>query len=447
MQKILTRLPPKSIEILKYDWHLFARDKQIAPPGSWRTWLPLAGRGWGKTRVGSEWIRENVSGKTPLSPGRFKRIALIGETVSDVRDVMVKGDSGIMSITPKDYRPTYVANRRALVWPNGTEALMFSAIQPEQLRGPQFDAAWCDELAKWRYAQYAWDMLQMGLRLGECPQALVTTTPKPIDVLKDIIADPSTVVVRGATFENAGNLSGGFIDYVKRKYSGTRLGRQEIEGMMLDAVEGALWTDKNISDNRIRFEFEEGKSESDARNKFVQKNIDRVCVAVDPPVTSGEKADECGIIVGGVSGDARNQSSRGYVIEDCSEQGLTPRGWAEKAVAAYHRHNADIMVAEVNNGGELVETVVRQVDPNVNYKAVHASKGKFARAEPVSALYEQNRVCHIGTFDELEGQMTTFTLEGLPDPNKSPDRVDALVWCITKLMLDGVAAEPRARKL
>lgn len=285
--EILASLPSSAIEVLKYDWQLFARDKQIAPSGDWRTWVPLAGRGWGKTRVGAEWIRSKVEGPTPLAPGKSRRIALIGETAADVRDVMINGDSGIRTISPPDYRPTYVANRRALVWPNGTEALIFSAVQPDQLRGPQFDTAWCDELAKWRYAQNAWDMLQMGLRLGDLPQALVTTTPRNVKVLREIIADPSSVVVKGSTYENSGNLAASFSTYLRRKYGGTRLGRQELEAEMLTDVPGALWSLAKL--DALRVERKAG--------------LDRIVVAVDPPTTSGDDSDECGIVVAGVVGD------------------------------------------------------------------------------------------------------------------------------------------------
>lgn len=387
--------------------------------------MPLAGRGWGKTRCGSEWIREQVEGPTPLSAGKRSRIALIAETASDARDVMVKGDSGILACSPPDYRPTYVANRRALVWPNGTEALIFSAIEPDQLRGPQFDCAWCDELAKWRYAEYAWDMLQMGLRLGDNPQALVTTTPRNIQVLKDILADPDTVSTVGSTYENVGNLASKFASFIRRKYEGTRLGRQELDAAILEDVPGALWSIPQLDQHRL----------PKMPNSL---SLDRVVVAVDPPVTSGEKADECGIVVSGVQGDVRNYTAHGYVLEDCSSQGEKPIEWAERAVKAYRAHNANCIIAEVNNGGELVETVVRQIDPLIPFKAVRASKGKFARAEPVAAIYEQGRAHHVGTHATLEDQMAQFCIDGLPDPSKSPDRVDALVWGITELMIEPV---------
>jgi phage terminase large subunit-like protein len=365
-----------------------------------------------------------VEGKTPLSVGRAKRIALIAETAADARDVMINGDSGILACTPKDYRPTFVANRRALVWPNGVEATVFSAIEPDQLRGPQFDTAWCDELGKWRYPQYAWDMLQMGLRLGtefHPAQALVTTTPRPIDVLRNIISDPSTVQSVSSTYENANNLDPAFRAYIERKYMGTRLGRQEIEAAMLDDVMGALFSHANFDANRSR-----------------AAKLDRIVVAVDPPATSGENADECGIVVCGVSGDQRANLSHGYVLEDASIAMASPKAWAERVIEAYKFWGADCIVAEINQGGEMVEAVIRGIDANVPYKAVRAKFGKVARAEPVAALYEQNRVHHVGTHGGLEDQMVHFKIDGLEDRSKSPDRVDALVYALTELMIEPV---------
>ena len=426
MKAILATLDAKTIEVLKYDWRLFARDKQLAPVGDWRTWVPLAGRGWGKTRTGSEWIREQVEGPTPLSRGKRQRIALIAETAADVRDVMINGDSGILQCSPKDYRPIYVANRRALVWPNGTEALLFSAIQPDQLRGPQFDCAWCDELAKWRYAQDTWDMLQMGLRLGDNPQSLVTTTPRNIQVLKDILADPSTVHTKGTTYENAGNLAGSFADYIKRKYEGTRLGRQELLADILSDVPGALWPRALLDRYRIR---------PDEEGKVHTPEFNRIVVSIDPPTTSGEASDSCGMVVAGSIGDVAANLGHAYVLGDYTAQGLTPNEWAKQAVKLFHEYKANAIIAETNQGGEMVSTIIHHVDPNVPVHRVHASHGKFARAEPVAAIYEQGRVHHVGTFTDLEDEMCNFTITGLPDPSKSPDRVDALVWAINGLLI------------
>lgn len=401
--------------------------------------LYLAGRDFlvtHNTRTGSEWIRSRVEGKTPLSMGTARRIALVAETAADARDVMIKGDSGILACTPKDYRPVYVANRRALVWPNGVEATIFSAIEPDQLRGPQFDTAWCDELAKWRYAEYAWDMLQMGLRLGNPSRALVTTTPRNIKVLKDILNDPLTVSSTSSTYENVGNLDPGLRAVLERKYAGTRLGRQEIEAAILDDVPGALWTRSNIDQFRV-YDPRRVKDADFIIGKTAMPNLERVVVAVDPPTTSGEHADECGIITAGQVGSVEDHRAHGYVIDDSSCQGKTPREWAQIAVAAYHLHGASCMVAESNQGGEMVSTVINAVDPSINVKLVHARKGKFARAEPIEALYSQGRVHHVGTHATLEDQMVSFAIDGLPDKNKSPDRVDALVYALDELLVSG----------
>jgi phage terminase large subunit-like protein len=385
--------------------------------------------------MGSEWTRSLIEGSTPLSRGKITRFALIGETASDVRDVMINGDSGILACSPPDFRPTYISNRKSLQWPNGVEAKVFSGIEPDQLRGPQFEAGWIDELCKFRYAEMAWDMFQMGLRLGDHPRCLVTTTPRNIKVLKDIIADPSTAMVKGTTYENQSNLASGFFDYIARKYEGTRLGRQELHADVLSDVPGALWSIAQLDQLRVK------------KGKPSDYGCRRSVISIDPPVTSGDNADECGIIFAGVAGDVRNQTAHGYVFQDYTTQGQTPRQWAEVAVKAFHRHQADMIIAEVNNGGELVGEVIKQVDPTVPYKAVRASKGKFARAEPVSAIYEQGRVHHVGTHATLEDQMSEFAIDGLPDPSASPDRVDALVWAITELMITPMAAEPKVRSL
>lgn len=364
----------------------------------------------------------------------YRRVALIAETQKDLEDVMCFGDSGLLSVFPPNQKPKITLKPLRVKFHNGAIALGYNATQPEQLRGPQFDAAWCDELAKWRYAQDTWDMLQFGLRLGDNPRALVTTTPRPVKVLRDILADPSTIHTTGSTYENAGNLAASFAAYVRRKYEGTRLGRQELDAAILDDNPGALWKRTMLDAKRLR-----------ADDKL--PDLSRIVVAIDPPVTSGENADECGIVAAGIAGRGSDLTSRGYVLEDASEQGLTPREWAEKAVKLYHKLGANLIVAEVNNGGELVETVVRSVDPNVSFKAVHASKGKHARAEPISTIYEQGRIHHHGTFAALEDQMCEFGVDGLPDQNASPDRVDALVWAFTELMLAHAAPEPRARSL
>jgi predicted phage terminase large subunit-like protein len=389
---------------------------QLAPEGDWTTWVILGGRGAGKTRAGAEWVRSKVEGAMPLDVGECRRVALIGETIEQAREVMVFGDSGILACSPPDRRPIWEATRKRLVWPNGAVAEIYSASNPESLRGPQFDAAWCDELAKWKRGQDAWDMLQFGLRLGDAPQQVVTTTPRPSRLLTDLLADGRTVSTSAPTEANAANLADSFLDYVSEKYAGSRLGRQELQGEILTDVEGAFWSFASLDSGRATV-----------------PEMDRIVVAVDPPVTGGPKADECGIIVAGVTMQGPPQDWRAYVLEDASVAG-SPQVWAERAVAKAREYGADRLVAEVNQGGELVESLVRSIDPLVPYRAVRASRGKAARAEPVAALYEQGRVFHCGGFAELEDQMCAMTVSGFTGKG-SPDRVDALVWAITDLMI------------
>ncbi len=340
---------------------------------------------------------------------------LIGATADDVRDVMVEGESGVLASCPRDERPRYVAHRRRLEWPNGGKSLLFSAEEPERLRGKQHQKLWCDEIAAWRYPE-AWDQAVFGLRLGTRPQAILTTTPSPTKLMRDLLADPLTYSTRHSTFENVGNLAENFLNRVVRKYEGTRLGRQELHAEMLMDVPGALWTRALLEQAQI------GAKES---------KLTRIVVAVDPPVTSGENADECGMIVAGL-----DETRHVRILADLSRQGETPLAWATRAVEAYKTFEADCIVAEVNNGGEMIETLLRQIDANIPYRAVRASRGKFARAEPVAALYEQGRVKHCGVFARLEDQMCAMT----PDFDRarngySPDRVDALVWAVTALAL------------
>ena len=368
----------------EFDWRFWARKNQLAPPefapgGNRSTWLILAGRGFGKTRTGSEWVRDNICGSTPLAPGRYRHIAIIAETAKDARDVMV-GDgkptsdpgagSGLLQVHPRDFLPLYEPSKRRLTWPNGAIASIYNATEPEQLRGPQHDAAWCDELAKWRYGQETFDQLQFGLRIGLHPRVIITTTPKPIKLLKEIIADPDTVLTRGSTLENARNLAARFLATILRKYQGTRLGRQELDAEILDDVPGALWSRALIEELRVR------------PDQVPQ--LTRVVVAIDPAATSGEEADETGIIAAGLGVDGL-----GYVLDD--QSGIyKPHEWATEAIALFKARKGDRIVAEVNNGGEMVEHTIRVVDANVPYKAVHASRGKAIRAEPVAALYEQS---------------------------------------------------------
>jgi phage terminase large subunit-like protein len=401
-------LPDNQALALMYDWHgIWAREKQLPPEGDWRTWLINAGRGFGKTRVGSEEAR--------AASERFPILHLAGPTSSDVRDIMVEGESGILAVSPNWNRPRYEPSKRRLTWPNGSRALLFSADEPDRFRGPQCYWAWCDELAAWRYPD-SWDQLQFGLRLGTHPQCVVTTTPRPTPLIRELIADPTTVITRGSTFDNAANLAPAFLEKVKAKYEGTRLGRQELYAELLDDTPGALWNWAMLTPIQVPS----------------APALRRIVVAVDPAVTSNASSDQTGLVVVGVSGPQVGfPDGLLYVLEDAS--GIyTPLQWAEHAARLYKKYNADKVIAEVNNGGDLVEVNMRQVDRTISYKGVYAAKGKYTRAEPVSALYEQARVRHLPGLNDLETQMTTWSAG---TGEKSPDRIDALVWGITELAL------------
>jgi len=414
-EEYLQSLSPEAMAALKYNWEFWARPNQLEPLGDWTTWLILAGRGFGKTRVGAETIRKWVCGDTPLAPGRCSRIALVAETAADARDVMVLGESGLLAVHPKDFRPEWSPTNRCVTWPNGAKAWTYNATEPDQLRGPQHDGAWTDELAKFQYAQETWDQLQFGLRLGEHPRQIVTTTPRPIPVVRKLINDKDCIVTRGRTYDNADNLAAPFLKQVEERYSGTRRGRQELEGEVLDDMPGALWNREII----------------DAARKPECPDLDRIIVAVDPAATSGEEADETGIVAVGFATDS-DGNKRGYVLADRSLRG-TPDEWAAAAVSLYHELDADRIVAEKNQGGEMVSAVLRAKDRNVPITLVTATRGKVVRAEPISALYEQGRIHHVGRFDKLEDQMCLFTRDVDRSPGNSPDRVDALVWGLTSM--------------
>ncbi|WP_254796943.1 DNA-packaging protein [Sulfitobacter albidus] len=405
---------------------------QLPPEGDWRAWVIMGGRGAGKTRAGAEWVRSVVEGSRPLDPGRCRRVALVGETIEQVREVMIFGDSGILACSPPDRRPDWEASRKRLVWPNGAVATIHTAHDPEGLRGPQFDAAWVDELAKWKRGQETWDMLQFALRLGDAPQVCVTTTPRNVGVLKALLAAPSTVLTQAPTEANRANLAASFLEEVRARYRGTRLGRQELDGVLLADAEGALWPSALI------------EKCGTAR----PGDLDRIVVAVDPAVSSGAASDACGIVVAGVRMQGPPQDWRAVVLADRTVQGLGPTGWARAAIDAMTEFGADRLVAEVNQGGQLVQEVIRQVDPMVPYKGVHASRGKVARAEPVAALYEQGRVGHLEGLEALEDQMTKMTARGY-EGTGSPDRVDALVWALHELMIAPAAKwrQPGVRSL
>jgi len=417
---------------LPFLFEFWAMPHQLAPSGDWRTWVILGGRGAGKTRAGAEWVRAQVEGALPLDEGACKRIALVGETVDQVREVMIFGDSGIMACSPPDRMPVWEAGRKRLVWPNGAVATVHSAHDPDSLRGPQFDGAWVDELAKWKKGQETWDQLQFALRLGARPRVCVTTTPRNVEVLKTLLASPSTVQTHAPTEANAAHLAGSFLEEVRARYKGTRLGRQELDGVLLAEAEGALWTTAVLEEMR-----------ADRLPDF-----DRIVVGLDPATTSNSTSDECGIIVVGAITRGPVQEWRAVVLGDCTVQGATPSGWARAAIAAMEQFGADKLVAEVNQGGQMVGEVLRQVDPLVPLKSVHASRGKSARAEPVAALYEQGRVRHVKGLDALEDQMCRMTAQGY-EGGGSPDRVDALVWALHELMIEPAAKwrSPGVRRL
>jgi phage terminase large subunit-like protein len=415
---IMKELGPKAAEELQHNWKFWARPEQLQPSGKdWNIWLALAGRGWGKTRSGAEWVREQVmSGK--------KRIAAVAPTKADVRKVMVEGDSGLLKVCwkgdkthagkPMGYPKWYPTNN-ALIWDNGAEVHFFSAEDPERLRGPQFEAAWCDEVCAWRNQQDVWDMLQFTLRLGRHPRVFITTTPKPTKLLRNIVKNPKTVLSKGSMYDNAANLADTFLEAIKTTYEGTRLGRQEIYAEVLDEASGALWSRSLLE----RCEIEKDKV----------PDLSRIVVAIDPAITSNEESDKTGIIVAGV-----DINGKAYILADHTGQ-YTPQEWASLAIKLYNEFEADRIVAERNQGGDMVRHTLQTEDANVPIRLVHASRGKMARAEPVSALYEQGKVYHVKGLNDLEDQMVTWEPLG---STGSPDRLDACVWALTDLMLNGV---------
>jgi len=389
---------------LLHDWRFWARPEQLAPEIPWETWLVLAGRGFGKTRTGAEWVRAEAES------GRRRRIALVGPTLRDVKKTMVEGEAGVIPISPPWFRPLFVKSELRLVWPNGVIADLYSAERPDRLRGPNHDAAWADELAAWKHLEETWDNLELTLRAGSDPKRVVTTTPKPRQGLKRLISDSTTIVTRGSTQANADNLAKGYVTRLERRYAGTRLGRQELDAEMLEDAEGALWNLKRLDTLRVA----------------VPPDLKRVVVAIDPAVSTGSRSAETGIVVAGLGEDGI-----GYVLKDLSGR-HRPEEWAERAIAAFRAHRCDRVVGEVNNGGDLVEATLRAVDPKIPFRAVSASRGKRIRAEPIAALYEQGRVRHVGSLPKLEDQMVSWAPG---EDSGSPDRVDALVWALTELML------------
>jgi phage terminase large subunit-like protein len=392
--------------------HPRAHESQRPPAGTWTTWLFKAGRGGGKTRAGAEWVRWQVE------RNGHRRVALVAPTAADARDVMVEGESGLLATCPSWNRPLYEPSKRRLTWPDGAIATTYSADEPERLRGPQHSLAWTDEIGSWRYPD-AWDMLMFGLRLGDDPRVLVTATPRPTKLFRSILKAPTTATTGGSTYENRDNLAPQFFEQIVARYEGTRLGRQEINAELLEDVEGALFSLDRIEALRLA-ELPPGVT------------IARVVVAIDPATTSTEGSDETGIVVA-----AKGSDGRGYVLADRSLRG-SPDAWARAAVDAAHEFRADRVVAEANNGGDMVELTLRTVDRSLPYRKVWASRGKQTRAEPVAALYEQSKVHHLGAFPELEAQMT-----GWVPGQSSPDRLDAAVYALSDLLV--TATSPAAR--
>lgn len=432
IDEFLGGLSNETLVALPWMFEFWALPHQLPPDGGWKTWIIMGGRGAGKTRAGAEWVRAQVEGARASDPGRSGRVALVAETIDQGREVMVFGESGILACSPPDRRPEWNATRRMLTWPNGATAQVFSAHDPDSLRGPQFDAAWVDELAKWRKAEETWDQLQFALRLGDNPRQIVTTTPQNVPVLKSILKNPSTVMTHAPTEANRAYLAKSFLEEVQARYGGSRVGRQELEGALIEDVEGALWTTAML----------------EAARGTVPERFTRIVVAVDPPVSSKSTSDECGIVVVGVNTEGNPIDWRAAVLEDASISG-TPTDWARAAVSAYERHGADRMVAEVNQGGDMVEAMIRQQGAFVAYRAVSARIAKAFRAEPIAALYEQGRVTHVANLRHLEDQMCLMTRNGFVGKG-SPDRVDALVWALQEAMIEPAVAfggHPQVRSL
>lgn len=408
---LLQNLTDSEAVAILHDWRGFiARPSQVQPIGDWVHWLILSGRGWGKTKTGAETVREWAREKLPAP------IHLISPTAADIRKVMIEGPSGILSCYPQGEAPLYEPSKgHLLTWPNGNIAYAFSAEEPERLRGPQCCRYWADELAAWQRADETWDNLMFGFRIGENLRGVITTTPRPIQLIRDLIKNPASHITRGTTYENRRNLAREFFNEVIRKYEGTRIGRQELMGELLEDFPGALWTRSMIESARIR------------PDEVHWDMIVRIVVAIDPAVSANEDSDETGIITA-----ALTRSEHVLILDDdsCKE---SPLGWARRAVSRYKLRKADRIVAEVNNGGDLVAANLYTVAPEVPFRAVRASRGKAVRAEPVAAMYEQGRVHHVGRFDTLEDQLCEF-VPGITD--KSPDRMDALVWAVTELVVD-----------
>lgn len=412
---------PAEAERLRWDWSFWRRPEQAMPPQPWRHWLVLAGRGMGKTRLAAEAIRESVA------TNNVEHLAFVGKTAADVRDVMVEGPSGILAVSPNDERPRWEPSKRRLTWRNGARSTMFSGEEPDAFRGPQHQLVWTDEFCAFQFPQETWENLEFGLRIpwrdGSQARAIHTTTPRPIRTLREIMSD--AVVTGGNTFDNAGNLDAFFLAKLRKRYEGTRLGRQELYAEILEDVLGALWTRDTIDKHRV------------ARAPGLER-FTRIVVAIDPAATSTKDSAETGIVVAGLDEAMGTDEPHVFVLADRSGR-LTPGAWGARAVQAAYEFGADSIVCEVNNGGEMVAHTIRTVDPNIKIKMVHASRGKKVRGEPVSALYDQGRVHHCGLFPQLEDQQVSWTGAATDD---SPDRFDALVWAVTELALPKEPSAP-----
>lgn len=421
-RRLIAKLSPRERRALIEAWYAWAHGGQVAPEGDWAIWMLVAGRGFGKTRAGAEWVSARAREDGDL------RIALVGGSIGDVREVMIEGESGLLGVQPAYAPAVWSPSLGRLTFASGAQAFAYGGAHPERLRGPQHHIAWCDELAKWGRAEATWRNLRLGLRLGARPQVLVTTTPRPIPLLRALMTDPATRTTGGRTVDNP-HLPPAYVDDMIAEYGGTRVGRQELDGELIADVEGSLWPRALIERQRL--------------GARVLPAMVRVVIGVDPPAGSGPGSDACGIVAVGLGGDGC-----GYVLGDASVTGERPEGWAAAVAAAYHRWDASRVIAEKNQGGEMVESVLRAVEANLPLTLAHASKGKTARAEPVAALYETGRVFHANPFPELEDEMAGMTAGGgYRGPGNSPDRADALVWALATLMLKRAEAVPQVRKL
>ena len=406
-QRVISKLTPEQALAFDADFEIWAHKNQLPPPETgWRTWLMMAGRGFGKTRAGAEWIFKLANGK----PG--VRVALAGATIADARSIMVEGVSGLLAVANRYRRRLkWEPSINRLSWPNGSQAELFSGDSPDGLRGPEHDFGWADELAKWRKPEETWMNLQFGLRRGSRARALITTTPRPLQILHGIEADPFTITTRGRTSDNI-NLDQRVIDVLNASYAGTRVGEQELNGVLLSDVEGALWTKETIRRARVTRPL----------------SFDRIVVGVDPPASDGARSDACGIVVCGSMKGAL------YVLEDATVRGLSPEGWSNRVAAAAARWDTHLIVAEANIGGSMVGSVLKAADLGLFVRLVHATRGKCARAEPIALKFESGKAFFAGEFPELEAELGGMIAGGDYDgPGRSPDRADAMVWAMTVL--------------